>query len=717
MTVIDKYLQNPSELSSEEKKEIKGKLDKIKQEINKWQLYNITIEQFESLSWEEIERNIKSNEDWELYVFDKPLSYWRKKAYWDKEKRLKFREYLQDKNYIEYTKKQIQEKDFLVNILNIWINKAYQIKAGIWFKWATNDYDIIWDKIEEIFLRLKEVNVPTSKEIFEIQVKNIFKAMQEAESQESIIWSSDIEDIEDIFLNEDSIEQKEIKIFNLMRYRWLSWNSEWVKEIVADKILEKDSRFNDINIFLNEVKLEEILETYISFWNEESIELIDEFGWFGEDYSDNWDDLLEKLSNLKIWDKKLWDKLAFKLIKTKIQIEEKIARWIKEEWKRYNKEIKSKWWKEIEYSVYLSKIQQSRKQETIKAIIDVYKHILIRQKIKSLDYRWKEDENLTWLYANLTWLWPTEYSDPDWEWQWDFATIADNHIDLAIDFAVNIAIWAITMWGWILAIKWTHIALKTAEALAYANKTWKVGTYITEWFESLAEWWRVAKTIYKTGKWVSSIKNLKAWEYLIDKWAKIWTRLLRLEGGKTAILLEKASKVWGMYKIQIWEKIIKVWDIGSFISSSSIEWISFYEGATIASNLIFSENFSDWNKWLLDKKELVKNIMFMWTLNSLRFFSLNSNIWVIEKFSQKIPAKYLEKESIRKVLSWTWYAENAIKEGSVMFWISWLTDIIVWEQWHPSVRSYIEFIVLLQVMNLKNPWSMQKIKNFIKTHK
>jgi hypothetical protein len=48
-----------------------------------------------------------------------------------------------------------------------------------------------------------------------------------------------------------------------------------------------------------------------------------------------------------------------------------------------------------------------------------------------------------------------------------------------------------------------------------------------------------------------------------------------------------------------------------------------------------------------------------------------------------------------------------------MFWISWITEIIVWEQWHPTVKWYIEFITLIQVMHLKDPKNIQKIKDFI----
>jgi len=89
----------------------------------------------------------------------------------------------------------------------------------------------------------------------------------------------------------------------------------------------------------------------------------------------------------------------------------------------------------------------------------------------------------------------------------------------------------------------------------------------------------------------------------------------------------------------------------------------------------------------------------MWALNSLKYVSKFPWMPKIKNLLDKVWKKYIKKEIILKVLKWTW---NVGLEGSSMFIISGLINKLNWEWWNPTVKEYLQFIALIQLMHLKD---------------
>jgi len=592
--IIWKLTENPNK---EQIKEVQKKAEKdiIIDNTKK----DITSEEFEQMSWKDLEKNIKVDPNGSLTLFGKTISYWLHNSIWSDEQLIwlnKFeKEFLENqKNLLERVKKQNNKISLIKNILKIWIPEAQKQAYWVWFtSFGRDDKKIILNDVAEITNKIQSFWVPISDEIFNDEANWIFNLMQDAESEEDIIWEDDLKKIKNIFFDENiNPEDKEIKILNLMRYWGLSWNSEEVKEIVANKLLKTET-FKKESEILKNPKLKEYLE------DKNIIKLKDFLGW-----DEEWIELSEKL--LEVYEK----------------TEESLDKKLKNSLWKINEERKNKWEKELNFEEYKKLKEKEIKSETLNATLKTFKHILIYNHINKDDYRGTED-TLKWMYANMVWLWKNKWFISDW------ITFSDENIDNVIDFTTTLAIWAITMWAWMIVSAWARAVLTSARAINIWNK--------------------IAKTV-------------KITNYL-EKWTK-------------------SAKIL------------------SFIWNATLEWVAFYEWATIMQNLMFKD-LEDWNKWLLDWHEIVKSIAFMWALNSLKFFSKIPWMWKIQNFSDKIWKKYIKKENILKILKWTW---NVVMQWSSMFAISGLIDTLSWEWWDPTVEEYLQFIALIQVMKLKDMW-------------
>lgn len=594
MTNINKFSTNPQSIDFSEQERY---IESVKKIIS-WETKNeITKEEFEQMSFDDLQKHIKIL-DWKITIFWNDLNYWLTNVYWSNEKNEKLNLFLENKNLIEWIKNQFQQKELLINILQIWIPEA-QKQANVWFKSNPfrNDYKIILENITNIDNAINDFWVPVSEDIFNEQVLKIFKFMNISERKEMIIWEDNLNSIKKIFLDKTiSLEQKQISIFNLMRYRWLSWNSEWVKSVIADKLLNTP-QFKGLLTNLENPRIKELIE-------------------------DKEINELEKL---------FWKELSQELIKIYKKTKQSITIKLDRELKKLNSQRQKEWKESIKFKDYYNEKKDAIDSAKFKSTLDVFRNICIDKKIELMLDRGKQEDSLIWIYANMSGFWKTESED--------IFTIADENIDLAIDFATTLAIGAITMWTWSMFVVWTR---------------------------TLLTWARVANIWSKVAKW------LQISEY-IEKWTKARA-------------------------------------VTSFIWRSTYEWISFYEWATIAQNIMFNDFKDLWN-WLWDKEEFVKNIAFMWALNSLHHLSKIPWMKKIMNFNMKIPDEYLKPWNMKKILEWTWtFSVNTIRDWSIMFGISQWIDISLlfndWklDQWHPTVKEYIEFIALIQVMHLKDIW-------------
>ncbi len=537
-------------------------------------------------------------------------------------------------NNPEHYLTQQSQKDLLTTIVSVWAPQANNISAWLWFKWYRQDDENINTVLDKINTSLK-VGVPINPEILLWEFRNIFSLMKTAEKEEDIIGSNDIQKIENIFFHSSgSYQEKEIKILNLMRYGGWSGNSEGVKNIVSNRLLQ-EPWFEKENSIINHKNIQEFLES--------DYELLHSKGYFKPIHA-NSTNITIKLATKKnlLQNTKLAtimsEENAKALLKLYTETRKKLSkRDLQKELPKINAQREENW--EIPFT--LIQYRQEQQYTTIKASIETFKSIIIFDNVAKRKDRWNENTYLG-MYANISWLWESEL--------WDYLAIKDENIDSAIDFASTLAIGAMTMWVWWLAVKWAQWLLKVWKLAAYSNRSSK-----------LAQW------MYKTSKF------FKAWKVLRYK---------------------TVTKTWKV--------VYKKSSLQTVLWNSALDGVTFHEGATFAQNLLFRD-FEDLWKWLLDPHEIFKSMLFMWWLNSLKYLSEVKWLAPIMNFEMKIPKKYLEPTTIQKVLYWTWnFAAKSVRDWTLMFGISWAIEQWIWDGWNPSVEEYLHFIALIQVMHLKD---------------
>lgn len=397
------------------------------------------------------------------------------------------------KEEIEIIKK-FEKVAILNEVLEVWKKEGNNVVDSLHWKSIRSDGDKISEEIswvENDFAILTSLiqNNKASNEEINKYINTIFNKISIAEDQESIIGSDDMKEVKKELLSNDDKDQKLIKIFNLMRYEGLSWNSSTIKEKVANHLLAKDE-FKDISKILKNKNLLPYIENDNTekltklFWNKDSAK-----------------DILEAYQKIKV--KQEQHRNDYKKILVKIN-KEKVANWEKEI--NLNDFIKLN----VDYSIQT-----------------LVKHTLIESKVDSMSFRWKESDSYTWLYANLSWL--AEHSN------YDAFVIADNNIDTAIDIWTTLAISAVSMWVWALAAKlvmlWVEWAANTEKVAAIwtklattENRIWKWlyafwNSWVTKWaWTSVIEW-----SFFQL--WTSSMNNLIYWN--LDWYKDYWKETLK----------------------------------------------------------------------------------------------------------------------------------------------------------------------------------------------
>lgn len=484
MDIVWKLSENPN---LQDELYIEKLIKKEKKEIQNEAKKEISVEKFYHMSWEKLKENIRVVDN-KLTLFWRNIDYWLSEFMWSSEQLKWYKEFSENfiKNQteiIDRIDKQFKDKNLIIDILDIWLDEAKKQSAWVWFTAIRTDDNIIIDNIKEINKELKwtkwkewESDIKGLNDVvfewllnpgnnsFDIKLNKIFDLMKKSEQEESIIWEDDLNEIKDIFFNRDNkyktFEEKQVKIFNLMRYWWLSWNSEWVKNTIAYKLIEKEEFKIEKDILDNPMILEYL-----------------------ED------------KNLKRLEGLLWKDLADSVLWIYNKTEEKTLHWLKMNLSKVNEERKKGNKKLLNLEEY--KKETNIYDNILTWTLEWFKHILISNNLSKRENRWNEINSLTWIYANMSGL-----SEYNWTTS-DILTISDNNIDLAVDFASTIAIWIVTMWAWI----WLVVVSRGAMLARRANKVsklWKA-------FRATSMWLKVWK-----------YKHLSIWGKVVVKWGYIW---------------------------------------------------------------------------------------------------------------------------------------------------------------------------------------------------
>ena len=193
----------------------------------------------------------------------------------------------------------------------------------------------------------------------------------------------------------------------------------------------------------------------------------------------------------------------------------------------------------------------------------------------------------------------------------------------------------------------------------------------------------------------------------------MWVWIAATIWARTILWWARVVSIWN--RISRWLRIanyVKKWTntraIWWFIWNSIVDWVAFHEWATIMQNILYKD-IENWWDWLTDSHEIIKSIAFMWWLNSLKFVSKIKGMSPIMNYEMKVPKDYLNPTTFKKILYWTWnFWVKWVRDWTIMFWISWAIEEYIWNGWNPSVKEYLHFVALIQLMHLKDIW---KTKN------
>ena len=381
MNFIKTWPANQVEL--QDKQEIhKQILENKKNEVTWETERKVGIEEFEQMSWKNIEKYIKPV-NWKLFIFGKDISYWNNNAEFKEEHFEWLNNFLENKKVIKNLKEQFDKQELLINILQIWIPEAQKQSMSVWFKAFRSDHILIDINIKKINEIIEDLWVPISENIFKKDVKNIFRLMKFTENEESIIWEGDLKKIQEIFFDEKiDNKTKEIEIFDLMRYGWSSWNSEWVKKVISDKIIDTKEFKTEKELLKNPQILEYL---------EDDSERVNNV-WH---HNRRW----RRLVNVSLKLEKLLPKRqAISLIniynKTKSSFNYKLKISLRDENNKRLQEGKKK----ITIEEY--KKENNIWDKILEVTLEAFKHILIYDKMDKKGDRWNEN-NLTGIYSNM----------------------------------------------------------------------------------------------------------------------------------------------------------------------------------------------------------------------------------------------------------------------------------------------------------------------------
>ncbi len=462
------------------KTKIKDLKDTLKPKENPLQK-KIDFDFFNDISIIELQKNISISKDWEMLIFWYSLEFLLEKWVFITPELLELKDQMS---------KQIEQKDLLLDIVEIWIEKADEIKSEMWLKSFRLEDNFLQKRIDNISKVLKDINIPMSDEIFNNFINYIFNQFEFWEEVLDIVGMFDIHTVRDTFFNKElNREQKLVKIYDQMRYRWLTWNSKTIKEKLSNEIIQKDD-FKDIRVILDDESVIDLVKIWDKDWFKISLEKIN-----------FWDDKKDS--------EKKRDNFALDMIKKYKEISIKT--------KELNKD-----WKILE-NINSRRAEQYMEPLTMDEIIDIQiaesfnlilKYGLIKNQLELMDNRW--DENIpVWLYADMIWLWENK--------SFDLLNIEDENVDTAIDLWTTIAVWVLTMWAWSMAIKWWQMMVKAVNTGTRLNKIVQLVPQLSKLNSPVGKFvWKSVLDWVSFHEWATLMSNLlykdieNIWEWTMD---------------------------------------------------------------------------------------------------------------------------------------------------------------------------------------------------------
>lgn len=646
----------------------------------------VTESEWEYLSWvdipaDKLDKSIFS----QTYLFEK----WNTYLIWkDWEKILQTNELTKENKELL---KKYEKVSILSEILDIWKDKATKVANWLMWKDSRNDDEIILEQINKIQDKFSYIfqDVQNWKNISVEDINEIWNYITIAENEESIIGWSDMEKLKWFLMDDtDTKDQKLIKIYNQMRYGWLSWNSERVKEKVVNHLLNSPE-FKKENDILKNPKLLD----YISNNNKTELEKLI--------WKEMTNTILETYSKIKSKQEKHRDEYAKQL-------------------ESINEERKKSWEKEIKLDDFI-------KLNVDLSIQNILTHTLLEEKIAKEDKRWSEDESYKWIYANLTWLWKDKgfFSDKVF-------TISDDNIDTAIDVSSTVALSIVSMWVWALAARWALAAAtwwaRVTTLAEWVNWLWRTWWLAKFWATASIEWVAFYEgttitnnLIYWNTAWNSETWNAKEiFKSIAFMWVLRWASKV-MEEAKLANAIKKDSiEIWQMWAKWVdlwktWNALAAIWNLSEKVPALMFKNTSITavlaEAWLLTSTSVWLEYAFEWEAdWTWE--EYLQAIVMVWALKMAWKVTLRKNKeWKVEVENDTSKEGKKSREG-NKVINneKTWKLNSSLAKFSdnKVVNMSWN---LASKEWIPSWKKWVPLsfpanIMRLPIINARKIWEM-----------
>ena len=532
-------------------------------------------EKIKDIEFKKLLNSVEIWKDWKIRIFGKTQDFWKK--------------YLGDVFFYKLnTNEKISNDRFskinlFWNIVEIWAEQAWRINNSMLFKSFRSGYDKHMSKyIDNVLVKYSELEFnkfSLTNEDFNKKINNIFSEMMIVEEKaESIFWEDDLKEINNIFFDKKATDkEKLIKILNLMRYEGWSWNSEWVKTVVENQLLKKEEN-KDIVSLLNNKKILNCLSNKDGIWLWNII-----YDYFPKDYKE----ITTRITK------------AYKKIKTQIISRENS----KEELLNVNKIRKENWLEKIT-------LKNLQKIQIESWILKILQSELLYVKTSNKEKRYENNNSLESTYADLTWLWQTEWI----LWMNDWINIADDNIDIAIEFWVNLWIWIATLWAWTWALMGWRFVVSTLV------RTWRIAQFWTKWkfiWAAVLDW----ITFYQ---WSNIASNVIFSDKINDFW-DLFDWWNNLEANVDSILfMWMLNGIFKTAEVIKWTKVLKsikdkIWK--EFLEKKFIENTFKASGLGITTWVIMGISWTieklKWEDWHPSFKEYVELLVLLATFHKI----------------------------------------------------------------------------------------------------
>lgn len=439
-------------------------------------------------------------------------------------------------------------------VWEIWWKEAERVTNDITIAWETaSSYWIIWGVDLPRNQSNKEAMIECISAIPEYlknwDIDSVFALMKEAENMvpwlffDGVVW----EELDEVFeiikkTNASNADKNFITIMNLLRGGYINmWNKMEVKDVVADKLIEKDVNFANIDEIIHNPNLGSFIlnKNWRELWIENDVNLQNA--------------LYEAYETSETNTKKLRSRWEEK----NLEIEE------------YNKQNPGN-----EQPIF--RIEDLQKNQMA---IDLWlrvKHTLVRNQIDKMKKRWDET-SLTWLYADITWLAEETEGFAGLWGAADYIAHGDDQVDTITEIAFEWAVFIATMWAWFgvaqaarLALWWAARVANQFRRLNAAGKLTRTSK-IVRWGTALV-WGAVDSVAFY--EWYNTANNLLRGNDLFEWWdnkRQLFHTLAFWTWGRALPMLGTIDKFWISKMIDKLPKwAIAVWYIAEAFSAEAV---------------------------------------------------------------------------------------------------------------------------------------------------